>query len=338
MTNLHNTLYVTQERAWIGLEGEALRVTVGDTEQLRVPLHHLSSVVCWSGARMSGEATAACAERGVAVVWLGWSGRFLARVEGALSNTATLRRAQYRAADDSARTLALARAFVAGKLANGRSLLRRAARTRDDDVSTLDAAADRLAVLAKTCVDARDLDQLRGTEGDGGARYFGAFDAMLGPGVLRFEKRTRRPPENEVNALLSFGYALLSTDCVSALNAAGLDPAVGFLHPERSGRPALALDLMEEMRPIMVDRMVLAMVRRAQVDAGGFERLATGEVRMTAATRKAVIVEYQQRKREEVTHPETGQEGNWGVMMHVQARMLARAIRGEAEYVPYLLR
>jgi CRISPR-associated protein Cas1 len=338
VTNQHNTLYVTQERAWIGLEGEAVRVTVGDAEQMRVPLHHLSSVVCWSGVRMSGEAMAACAERGVAVVWLGWSGRFLARVEGAMSNTATLRRAQYRAADDEARTLALARAFVAGKLANARSLLRRAARTRDEDVATLDAAADRLAVLAKTCVDARDLDQLRGVEGDGAARYFGAFDAMLGPGVLRFEKRSRRPPENEINALLSFGYALLSTDCVAALNAAGLDPAVGYLHPERSGRPALALDLMEELRPIMVDRMVLAMVRRAQVDASGFERLTTGEVRMTAATRKAVIVEYQQRKREEVTHPETGQQGNWGVMIHVQARMLARAIRGEAEYVPYFLR
>ncbi len=336
MTNVLNTLYVTVPNAFVGREGQSLKVKVDRETRLQVPLHHLVSVVCFGQVLVSAEAMEACAEAGVSVAFLSHSGRFQARVEGRMSQTATLRRAQYKAADDASRSLVLARGCVAGKIANSRVQLRRAARTRAEDVSAISAAADRLKVLGERVVNAPGLDELRGMEGEAAARYFEVFDTMLGPGDLHFEKRTRRPPENEVNALLSFGYALLSQDCMAAVQAAGLDPAVGFLHAERPGRPALALDLMEEFRSLVVDRMVLAMVRLAQVNTEAFERLPTRETRMTDAARKAFLVEYQTRKQDEVTHPLTGQTATWALMPHIQARLLARAIRGEAEYVPFL--
>jgi CRISPR-associated protein Cas1 len=294
------------------------------------------SVVCFGQVLMSAEAMEACAEAGVSVAFLGHSGRFLARVEGRSSQTATLRRAQYKASEDPERCLGLARGFVAGKLANSRVQLRRAARTRDEETEEIGRAADRLRVLGEKVLTAPGLDELRGVEGEGAARYFEVFDAMLGKGAMRFEKRTRRPPQNEINALLSFGYSLLAQDCSSAVQAAGLDPAVGFLHAERPGRPSISLDLMEEFRALVVDRLVLSLVRLGQVKADGFESLPTGEVKMSDATRKTFLVEYQTRKQDEVTHPLTGQTGTWALMPFIQARLLARAIRGEGEYVPFL--
>ncbi len=336
MTNVLNTLYVTVPNAYVAREGESLKVKVEKETRLQVPLHHLVSVVCFGPVLVSAEAMEACAEAGVCVAFLGMSGRFQARVEGRMNHTATVRRAQYRSADDEARCLGLARGFVGGKIANSRVQLRRAARTREESAEAIGRAADRLRVIGEKILEAPDLDTLRGMEGEAAARYFEVFDAMLGEGDLRFEKRTRRPPENAVNALLSFGYSLLSQDCLSALQATGLDPAVGFLHVERPGRPALALDLMEEFRSLVVDRLVLAMIRLGQVKSDGFEKLPTGEVRMGDATRRAFLTEYQARKQDEVTHPSTGQTGTWALMPHIQARLLARAVRGEGEYVPFL--
>ncbi len=336
MTNVLNTLYVTVPNAFVGREGESLKVKVEKETRLQVPLHHLTSVVCFGPVLVSAEAMEACAEAGVSVSFLGFSGRFQARVEGRASHTATVRRAQYKNADDEGRCLALARGFVAGKIANSRVQLRRAARTREESVEAIGRAADRLKVVGEKVLDAPGLDELRGMEGEAAARYFEVFDAMLGEGALRFEKRSRRPPQNEVNALLSFGYALLSQDCLSALHATGLDPAVGFLHVERPGRPALALDLMEEFRSLVVDRLVLAMIRLGQVKPDGFEKLPTGEVRMSDVTRRAFLTEYQARKQDEVTHPLTGQTATWALMPHIQARLLVRAVRGEGEYVPFL--
>jgi CRISPR-associated protein Cas1 len=336
MTNVLNTLYVTVEQAYVRLEGESLVVRVNHETRAQVPLHHLVAVVCFGGAGMSPEAMHACAEAGVAVAFLSHGGRFRARVEGPLGATATLRRAQYAAADDPQRCLALARGFVGGKIANSRLQLRRAARTREQETEAMSAAADRLRVLGERVLEATDLDVLRGIEGEAAARYFEVFDAMIGHGELRFEKRTRRPPKNEVNALLSFGYTLLTVDCLAAAQAVGLDPAVGYLHAERSGRPALALDLVEELRAIVVDRMVLAMLRLGQSKGDDFERMPTGEVRMKDGARKAFLVEYQKRKQDEVAHPQTGQQATWALMPHIQARLLARAIRGEGDYVPML--
>ncbi|MFO0651112.1 MAG: type I-C CRISPR-associated endonuclease Cas1c [Polyangiales bacterium] len=335
MTNVHNTLYVTTPEAYVGLEGDSLRVRVERQTRMQVPLHHLVSVVCVGPALVSADAMAACAESGVAVVFLRSNGRFLARVEPRGNNTATLRRAQYRAADDPARTLSIARSFVVAKIANTRVLLRRGGRTRDEGVDEISAAADRLRSLAERAATDEDLDTLRGHEGEAAARYFEVFDALMASEHFRFERRTRRPPENAVNAMLSFGYAMLSVDCTAALQGAGLDPAVGYLHGERSGRPALALDLMEEFRALIVDRLVLALVRLKQVAPDDFERLPTGEVRLSDAIRKTFLIEYQRRKQEEVSHPSTGQTGAWAIMPHIQARLLARAIREGAEYVPF---
>jgi CRISPR-associated protein Cas1 len=338
MTNFHNTLFVTTPNSFVGKEGESLKIKVERETRLQIPIHHLIALVCLGPILVSPEAMQACAEAGVAVVFLSIHGQFLARVEGALSRTATLRRAQYRAADDAPRTLALARGFVAGKIANSRVMLRRAGRTRTEGGEAMGRAASRLLALEDSLGKPETLDELRGVEGEAAARYFEVFDGMLGEVPFRFEKRTRRPPENEVNALLSFGYSMLSVDCMAALHGAGLDPAVGFLHGERPGRPALALDLMEEFRAILVDRMVLAMIRLGQFKPEHFERFPTGEVRMREDARKTFLTEYQRRKQEAVTHPATGQEATWGQMPHLQARLLARAIRGEGEYVPFLAR
>lgn len=335
MTNVLNTLYVTTPKAYVAIEGECLRVRVEHETRLEIPMHHLASLVCLGPVGVSPPAMHACAVAGVAVVFLDERGRFLARVEGPLGVSSTLRRAQLRTAEDPARAVGPARSFVVGKLVNARLQLRRAARTREA-TERLGRAADRLAVLAEHASAEADLDVLRGYEGEGASRYFEVFDDMVESPDFPFERRTRRPPRNELNALLSFGYSLLSTDCLAAVQSAGLDPGVGFLHAERPGRPALALDLMEELRPIVVDRLVLALIHLRQVGVDGFERLPTGEVRMTDPTRKTYLVEYQARKRDEVTHPLTEQRIPWGLVPHVQARLLARTLRGEGEYVPFM--
>ncbi len=338
MTNVLNTLYVTTAGARVHLEGESLKVFVERQLKMQVPLHHLVSLVCIGPVLVTPDAMQACAESGTLIAFLGPTGRFQARVEGALVRSAMLRREQYRAADDPKRTLGLAQGFVGGKLANARTVVRRAGRTRDAGEDEIDRCAMRIAELGRRVLDAKDLDSLRGLEGEAAARYFGVFDVMLGTDGMRFEKRTRRPPRDPVNALLSFGYAMLAIDCTAAAQATALDPAVGFLHAERPGRPALALDLMEELRPLVVDRMVLAMVRLGQVGPTDFDALPTGETRLTESARKKFLVEYQQRKRDMVSHPLSADPIAWALVPHIQARLLARAIRGEAEYVPFLVK
>jgi len=338
MTLGANTLYVTTEGAYVSVEGEMLRIRVEKETRLEVPMHHLSALVTFTPVGVSPAAMHACSERGIAVVFFGPTGKFLARVEGPTAPTATLRRRQYRIADDQAARLPFARAFVAGKIANARSQLQRAGRTRGTHEAAFDAACERLSRLGEKALDAADEGSLLGIEGEAAARYFELFDAMLGSRDLTFEKRSRRPPTNPVNALLSFGYALLSSDCVAALHGVGLDPAVGFFHTERSRRPALALDLMEELRHVVVDRMVLAILRLKQLGSVDFTTLPTNEVNLKDAARKAFLVEYQERKKDVITHPLTGETTTWGMVPHIQARLLARAVRGEYEYVPMLVK
>ncbi|MDP8255325.1 MAG: CRISPR-associated endonuclease Cas1 [Candidatus Alcyoniella australis] len=267
---------------------------------------------------------------------------FLGRFEGLASGGAILRRQQVRAADDPLTVKRIAAFIVQGKIKNSAALLRRAARERDEQASeTLSSVVDSVARLEASLPGAAMIDQIRGYEGEAAALYFSAMDSMVvvNDAALRFERRSRRPPKNAFNALLSFGYALLLNDCIAALQTTSLDPWVGFLHVERPGRPSLALDLMEEFRAFSVDRMVLALVNRRQIDGNDFEVAATGGVTLTDEARRTFIEEYQGRKGRQITHPLLEQAIPAGLLPYVQARLLSRTIRGELdEYPPFAFR
>lgn len=271
------------------------------------------------------------------------SGRLLSRVDAPGSGNVLVRREQFRWADDDRRRAELARAFVAGKVHNCRNLVVRAARETDvaEDRGSLDFAATQLADVFPALVQTGDADSARGHDGNAARIYFQAFPAMVRHNreFFRPNGRTRRPPLDRMNSLLSFLYALLLTDCCAALAAAGLDPSVGYLHVDRPGRPGLALDLMEEFRPLLADRLALALVNRRQVKPDGFEVRPGGGVLMTEATRRTVVTAYQQRKRDEVTHPTLEQKAPLGRLPFLQARIFARHLRGELPaYVPCILR
>lgn len=343
MSTYRNTLYVTTPGAYLAKDGENVAVRIERETRMSVPMHHLAGVVCFGPISASPELMAACLGRGIGVSFLDMNGRFLARVEGEASGNVLLRRRQYRLADDPAATAALARSFVIGKVSNARALLVRSTREQADPPPALREASARLAERLSDLerLGATTADSVRGHEGGAAATYFGAFGSMIrSPDpAFRFATRTRRPPRDPVNAMLSFVYALLRHDCQSALAAVGLDPGVGYLHVDRPGRPGLALDLMEEFRPALADRLVLALINRGQVAPGDFIRDEAGGFSMSADARKTVVVAYQERKQASVTHPTTGESTTYGLTPHIQARLLARTIRGDLEtYPPFLVR
>ena len=333
-----NTLYITTDGAYLAKEGEAVAVKVDGECRLRMPLHNLGGIVCFGGVGVSPPLMAACAEAGLALSFMTRTGRFLARVSGFTSGNVLLRREQYRQADDEAAALAIARNAVLAKVANSRTVLQRGARDRPDDTrsAALRDAAEHLGRVLAAVQRAGSLDQLRGLEGDASHCYFGAFNALITNSneTFVFRGRSRRPPLDSVNALLSFLYAVLTHDARSACEAVGLDPAVGFLHRDRPGRPSLALDLIEEFRAYLADRVALSLVNRQQVRATGFVRGATGGVTMDDQTRKTVLVTYQKRKQETIQHPFLGEQTTIGLLVHVQARLLARYLRGELDAYP----
>ena len=335
-----NTLFVTTQGSYLSKDGQAVAVRVEKQTRLRVPLHNLDGVVCFGRVGCSPKLMAACAEAGVSLSLLSESGRFLAAINGFSSGNVLLRRQQYRAADDPQASLDIARAIVLGKLANCRTVLLRAARDADSErAERLQAAARRLSASLPGMRQAANLDALRGLEGEAATTYFAAFNHLINlpDKPFRFVKRTRRPPLDPLNALLSFVYTLLMHDARSACEAAGLDAAVGYLHRDRPGRPGLALDLMEEFRPWLADRLVISLINRRQVTEAGFQTLETGAVLMDDATRKAVLVAWQTRKQDPMTHDFLGEKTSLGLFLHLQARLLARRLRGDIDaYPPYL--
>lgn len=344
MRRMLNTIYVTTEDAWLRKDGANLVVEVAGVERGRVPLHMLEGVVAFGRSGASPALMAACAEAGVALSYVAPNGRFLARVEGRRTGNVLLRRTQYRVADDPARQVPIVRGIVAAKAANQRAVLRRALRDHGEAMAPAqraapEAAERRLTDVARRTVVTGDVDALRGLEGEAAQVYFGCFDALVrvdGP-AFRFAGRSRRPPLDRINALLSFLYALLGHDCRSALEAHGLDPQVGFLHADRPGRASLALDLMEELRPVMADRLALSLVNRRQIAAEDFVVEEAGGIRLTDDARKRVLVAWQDRKRDELRHPYLGEAAMLGIVPFLQAQLLARHLRGDTDgYPPFV--
>lgn len=338
---LLNTLYVTTADTYLRLDNDTLRVEIEQETKLRVPLHHLSAVVCFGHTGLSAPLMHRLAEGGIALVLLDVNGRFKARLEGAVTGNVLLRQAQFQRVADPVFTLDMARACVAGKIKNTRQVLQRGAREAklDDEAKTLARLTDDLAASLRALPDATSLDILRGIEGEAARQYFVGLNLLVRTdqrAAFQMDGRTRRPPRDRFNAMLSFLYAMWMNDCRSALEAAGLDPQVGFLHPLRPGRAALALDLMEEFRP-WADRLALTLINRGQLEADDFVLREGGGVSLEPDARKAVVVAYQERKRDEINHPLLAQSVPLGLVPLVQARLMARALRDEgAPYVPFV--
>ncbi len=340
MKRLLNTLYVTSEGSYLAKEGETVLVRIEQETRLRIPIHTLHGIVCFGQVAASPALMGLCGERGVALAFMSRSGRFLARVQGPASGNVLLRRTQYRRADDDA--AAIAQTLIAAKIANCRTVQLRALRDRPDCAGA-DALRDSAHRLAHLLDEVRrpqpDLDRVRGLEGEAARTYFGAFDPLitLQKEHFFFERRSRRPPLDNVNSLLSFLYTLLAHDVAAALEGVGLDPAVGFLHRDRPGRPGLALDLMEELRPLLADRLALTLINRQQIKPAGFHRTESGAVYMDDSTRKVVLTAYQERKRETLKHPFLQEEAEIGLLPHLQAMLLARHLRGDLDaYPPFI--
>ena len=338
---LLNTLYVTTPETYLRLDNETLRVELNRETRLRVPLHHLSAVVCFGHINLSAPLMHLLAERGIALVLLDDNGRFKARLEGAISGNVLLRQAQFQRVADANFTLDIARACVAGKIKNTRQVLQRGAREAksDGEAKTLTRLADDLAASLRALPDVTNLDSLRGVEGEAARQYFSGLNLLVRPDQragFAMDGRTRRPPRDRFNAMLSFLYAMGMNDCRSALEAAGLDPQVGFLHTLRPGRASLALDLMEEFRP-WADRLTLTLINRGQLNADSFVLREGGAVSLQPDARKMVVVAYQERKKDEINHPLLAQPVPLGLVPLVQARLLARAVREDgAPYVPFV--
>jgi CRISPR-associated protein Cas1 len=338
-----NTLFVTTQGAYLSKEGETIRVTVEKETRLQVPVHTIGGIVCFGRVMCSPFLMGFCAENNVGLSFLTENGRFLARVQGPVSGNVLLRREQYRRADSPDFSAEMARYCVTGKIANGRAVLQRALRDHGDKIHQLEVqhAVDLLADAVKRVEATDSLDSVRGIEGDTARIYFSVFDHLITnqkDGFV-FAGRNRRPPMDNVNCLLSFIYTLLLHDVRSALEGVGLDPAVGFLHRDRPGRPGLALDMMEEFRPFLADRLVLSLINLGQVNSRGFNASETGAVTMTDDTRKAVLVAYQKRKQDEILHPFINEKVAVGILFHVQALLLARYLRGDLDgYPPFIWR
>jgi len=329
---------VTTQGAYLAAEGETVVVRVEQENRLQVPVHMLEGIICFGRVGCSTPLMGLCAERGVGISFLTENGRFLARVQGPVSGNVLLRREQYRRADDPVSSARLAKSFVLAKTANSRTVLMRSLRDHPDACGREEVRKasslleDDLLSLQKEV----PLETVRGIEGDAAKTYFEVFDHLIVSQKedFRFEGRSRRPPMDRVNALLSFVYVLVTHDAASALAAVGLDPQVGFLHRDRPGRPGLALDLVEEFRPFLADRLVLSLINRKQVQGKGFVQRETGGVVMDEDTRKTVLVAYQERKREEITHPFLQEKTTVGMLVHLQALLLARYLRGDLDGYP----
>jgi CRISP-associated protein Cas1 len=343
MKQILNTLYVQTQGAYLRLDHETLKIEVEKEQKFQVPLHHLGSIVTFGNVLISPFLIHKCAEEGRSIVWLTEYGRFKGRLTGSTTGNVMLRQAQHLAVNEHQKSLEIARFVVAGKLQNARNILMRAAREANDagERNALSNAAKAHAQQIRSTEAASDIEQLRGIEGYAAKEYFGNFTPMIRQhrSAFEFTVRSKHPPLDPINALLSFVYTLLTNECISACESVGLDPQVGFLHTLRPGKPSLALDLMEELRVLLADRLALTLINRSQIQPENFTERPGGAIYLNEEGRKTVLAAYQKRKQEEVTHVVVDQKVPLGLVPHIQARLLARHLRGDlASYQPFILR
>ena len=333
-----NTLYVTTQGSYLHRDGETVIVKQEDEIKLRLPIQTLKGIVCFGQVSCSPYLMGFCAENDVALSFLTAYGRFLAKVEGPVSGNVLLRRQQYRLADDPIFSARMAQYFLVGKISNTRTALLRVIRDHPEKgvSEKIKPAADRLANYMDKLKAPGNLDYYRGIEGESAQTYFSVFNEMIfvSKEDFAFKERNRRPPLDRANCLLSFFYTLVMHDVRSALETVGLDPAVGFLHRDRPGRPSLALDLMEEFRIFMADRLVLSLINLKQISADQFDRSESGAFTMNDEARKTVLTAYQTRKQEEIMHPFLQEKVETGLLFHIQALLLARFLRGDLDAYP----
>ncbi len=341
MKKLLNTLFVTTQGTYLSKEGETVVVKIDGEASLRLPVHTLGGIVCFGQVSCSPFLIGFCAESGVSISFMTENGDFLAKVQGPVSGNVLLRREQYRQADDLKTSGSIAKAVLTGKIANCRTVLQRALRDHSEKIHSeaVMRASQTLSNYLRRLEIEPNLDVLRGIEGESAYTYFNVIDHLITSQKddFKFHERNRRPPLDNVNCLLSFLYTLVMHDVRSSLETVGLDPAVGFLHRDRPGRYGLALDMMEEFRPFLADRLAFSLINLCQVQGKGFQKKESGAVWMDDDPRKTVLVAYQKRKQEEIMHPFLKEKVTIGLLFHTQALLMARYLRGDLDsYPPFI--
>jgi CRISPR-associated protein Cas1 len=341
MKKLLNILYITTPDRYLSLDGENVVILSDNTEIGRIPLHNLESIVTFGYTGASPKLMGACAARNISLSFMTEHGKFLARITGEVRGNVTLRKEQYRISDKDEQSIKVAKNFIIGKLYNSKWVIERAIRDYSlrIDINKMKTKSEFLSRSIKSVQDCVDTEQLRGIEGEAASVYFSVFDDMIlqKKEDFFFRTRNRRPPLDNVNAMLSFAYSLLANMCAASLETVGLDPYVGFLHKDRPGRVSLALDLMEEFRSVMADRFVLTIINKRMISSKGFIQKENGAVIMNDETRKLFLSAWQERKQDVIQHPFLDEKIEWGMVPYVQALLLARYIRGDLdEYPPFL--
>lgn len=338
MKKLLNTLYVTSEKSYLSLDGENV-VVVDDKKEIgRIPLHNLEGIISFGYRGTSPALMGACAERNISLCYLTPQGKFLARISGKIKGNIVLRHRQYKSSDDEAISMEIARNCILGKVYNARGVLERGLRDHKFQINAekVKKASDNLKNSIKYIQNSQTKGELRGYEGEAASVYFGVFDELIlqQKKEFSFQGRNKRPPKDNVNAMLSFVYTLLANNVVSALESVGLDPYVGYLHTERPGRASLALDLIEELRAVFADRFVLSLINKRIISGKSFIKKENGAVLMNDDLRKKLLIEWQNKKKEVITHPYLKEKVEWGMIPYVQALLLARYLRGDLDSYP----
>jgi len=338
MKHLGNVLYITTPEAYLTLDGENIVILKEEHTSTRLPLHNLENIVCFTWQGASPALMGACADRNIGLCFLTPNGRFQARVTGKVRGNVLLRKKQYDISEKETSSVPIAASFLLGKISNCRKVLDRAVRDHSMllNVEALTGASNFMKETLRAIPGCKSIPDLMGFEGSAAKIYFGVFDHLIlqQRGDFFFKERNRRPPLDNMNSLLSFLYTLLTNEAASALETVGLDPYVGFLHQDRPGRPSLALDLMEELRPVLVDRLALSLVNRKQITGKGFTQKESGGILMDDETRKAVLTAWQERKKEEIMHPYLKERVSFGLIPYIQAMLLARYLRGDLDAYP----